>query len=70
VEIPEDAVACPCCGGTGQAADDVDYIWPDSPLSCGCCRGKGVISAERVKKVATRKEAPAWKKAWPWFEEA
>jgi len=46
VEIPADAVACPCCGGSGRAAD---YVWPDSPLSCGCCQGKGVVSATQAR---------------------
>ena len=46
VEIPDDAVPCPCCGGTGRAADYADYIWPDSPLSCPCCGGKGIVAAK------------------------
>jgi DnaJ-class molecular chaperone len=41
VHIPEDAVTCPACIGTGRAAA---IIWPDSPLSCFYCRGKGKVS--------------------------
>jgi DnaJ-class molecular chaperone len=43
VEVPPDAVSCPCCGGSGRAAD---YLWPDSPLSCTCCRGTGLVAAK------------------------
>ncbi|MDP2990045.1 MAG: hypothetical protein Q8O57_05715, partial [Kiritimatiellota bacterium] len=41
VHIPEDAVTCPSCIGTGRAAA---FIWPGSPLSCFYCRGKGLVS--------------------------
>ena len=41
VHILEDAVVCPACIGTGQAAA---LKWPDSPLSCAYCGGKGLVS--------------------------
>jgi DnaJ-class molecular chaperone len=41
VYVPEGAVACPACSGTGRAAAST---WPGSPLSCGYCRGKGLVS--------------------------
>ena len=47
VEVAADAITCPCCGGSGRAADD---FWPDSPLSCGCCGGKGVVAPEQQEK--------------------
>ena len=52
VEIPEDAVTCPCCAGTGRAAD---YLWPGSALSCTGCGGKGVVSARLPKSDRLRK---------------
>jgi len=47
VEVTANAITCPCCVGSGRAADD---FWPDSPLSCGCCEGKGVVAPEPRKK--------------------
>jgi len=50
VTVPEDAVPCPPCGGTGMA--------PESKLPCLTCRGKGVISAERAKTLPPAKRRP------------
>ncbi len=41
VEIPDGAVTCPGCEGTGREAD---YEYPDSVLSCRCCGVKGVVA--------------------------
>lgn len=45
VAIPEGAVACPDCGGSGWAKDG---MWSGSPLPCGRCRGKGVVAPARA----------------------
>ena len=50
VTVQKDAVPCPPCDGTGMA--------PESKLPCLTCRGKGVISAERAKKLPPDKRRP------------
>jgi DnaJ-class molecular chaperone len=47
VTVEEDAVLCPPCGGTGVEPS----VLGESQLPCLTCRGKGVISAEKAKKL-------------------
>lgn len=54
VTVEEDAVLCPPCGGTGVEPASLG----ESHLPCLTCRGKGVISAERAKKLPPDKRCP------------
>ncbi len=52
VSVPEDAVPCPGCGGTGNESRN---YYADSVLPCMVCGGKGVVSpdSEAARKTLT-----------------
>jgi len=54
VTVDEDSVLCPSCSGTGVEP----AVLGESKLPCLTCQGKGVISAERAKKLPPEKGRP------------
>ena len=47
VTVPEKAVTCPGCGGSGSESDH-DFF--DSVLSCTVCGGKGVVDLRQQRQ--------------------